>query len=197
MVMKGKKKGTYNINDPGFILGLKSSEDGERDEYYSVLLESLISNYLGYLIKCRYLNREDALDVVSDTVCKVIRHIDTYDSSQSSFKHWIYVILKNCANDKYNKNNKNKTLRDEYIIISEDETIDNDITEEDLREILKTLTEPHKQLLQLWLEERGTEEIVRLMKLQSISAYHTKKHRAIKELKAKTSLYKKNQGGNP
>lgn len=94
------------------------SEKPSSEEYDNFIIEglkvndptassSLIDRYLDpiihFLQKNYTISREDAEEIASTALCRVITKIDTFTPSRSKFSTWIFVIAKRLAIDNHRK----------------------------------------------------------------------------------------------
>jgi RNA polymerase sigma factor (sigma-70 family) len=98
-------------DDIDLVNGLKAN-----DPVYQELLLNRFAGRLLSIVKKRGLCQEDGVEVVNDTFYKIVRTINTFDSSRHrKFSAWVIQIAINTAKDKY------KQIKDPLISQSIDE----------------------------------------------------------------------------
>lgn len=79
----------------------KVDQNSSFEEIYKAYHNPLL-NWLKFKIK----NQSDAEELVNDTLIKVMKHIDTFDSSKSNFDTWVKTVNNNVLIDYYRKVNE-------------------------------------------------------------------------------------------
>lgn len=126
-------------------------------------------------------NKEDALDVVQDTVCKVLSTYHTV-TEEAAIKTWIYKIVIHTAIDTIRKRSK-------YIYTDEVERRDNEkirldhYKDVDLHEALRQLDDQERALVTLrYFEDLKIQEVAKVLDL-NINTTKTKLYKTLKKLK--------------
>lgn len=75
---------------------ISSYKSGKQESF-----KDLVVKYTSplYNFVARLTNKTDADDIVSEVFIKVWKHLDSFDSTKSSFKTWIFTIAKNASTD--------------------------------------------------------------------------------------------------
>ncbi len=131
-----------------------------------------------YRLAFSYVNNEqDALDIVQESACKVIR--DCRDIREPEFlSTWIYRIVMNTAVDFLRKRQKEQVGLDEIVIPHEDR-----YRESDPMELLKSLEEGERTVVILrYFEELKLEEIARVLDC-NVNTVKARLYRALKKLR--------------
>lgn len=76
---------------------LISSYKSGKQESFKDLVEKYTSPLYNFI--ARLTNKTDADDIVSEVFIKVWKHLDSFESTKSSFKTWIFTIAKNASTD--------------------------------------------------------------------------------------------------
>jgi RNA polymerase sigma-70 factor (ECF subfamily) len=76
---------------------LISSYKSGKQESFKDLVEKYTSPLYNFI--ARLTNKTDADDIVSEVFIKIWKHLDSFDSTKSSFKTWIFTIAKNASTD--------------------------------------------------------------------------------------------------
>ena len=126
-------------------------------------------------------NRDDALDIVHDSICKSLTKIDTLKDI-GNIKPWIYKIISNCAIDYIRKNKK-------YVINNDldlDDSISYDTYENiDLQKALDELPEKYKTIVILrYFEDMKISEIAQVLD-ENTNTIKTRLYKALDKLKLK------------
>ena len=131
-----------------------------------------------YRLAFSYVNNEqDALDIVQESACKVIR--DCGKIREPEFlSTWIYRIVMNTAVDFLRKRKKEQVGLDEIVIPHEDK-----YRESDPMELLKSLEEEDRTIVILrYFEELKLEEIARVLDC-NVNTVKARLYRALKKLR--------------
>ncbi len=162
------------------------------------VFKEIVTRYTSplYNFTAHLVGENNASDIVQDVFIKAWKHINSFDSSRSSFKTWIFTITKNTITDFFRKK---KTLNfsdlendDDVISFSEnipdesplpDEVLQKFEDMELLNNVLKTLSPEYQTILVLHYQEEMTfDEIGKVLNkpLNTVKSYH---RRAMLKLK--------------
>jgi len=153
-----------------------------RNETLEELLINEMKVIFKYLIKLG-ASKEDAEDIVQDTICKAI--INIHSINEEKIVSWLFKVS---INSYYNLYNKNKR-KDKYVICDEDKIaelindtfIEEQILNEELNEyIIKTLS----------ALKPSYENLLKLKYFMNLSYKEISSLLGIKEAKIKTYLYR-------
>lgn len=139
----------------------------------------LIDNYDKYyrLAYSYVKNEQDALDIVQESVYRVIRDLDKL-KERKYLSTWIYRIVINTAIDTLRKKKRETVSYEDIEIVHEDQ-----YKEEDPLEILNVLEDKDRALVILkYLEDWKLEEISEALDM-NISTVKSRLYRALKKLK--------------
>lgn len=139
----------------------------------------LIDNYDKYyrLAYSYVKNEQDALDIVQESVYRVIRDLDKL-KERKYLSTWIYRIVINTAIDTLRKKKRETVSYEDIEIVHEDQ-----YKEEDPLEILNVLEDKDRALVILkYLEDWKLEEISEALDM-NISTVKSRQYRALKKLK--------------
>ncbi|WP_082023224.1 sigma-70 family RNA polymerase sigma factor [Sporosarcina koreensis] len=126
-------------------------------------------------------NKEDALDIVQDSIFKALRSIDRLDDLKY-LKTWFYRILVNTSIDFIRKHQRMMVMDEEtldgYLPSTEDAQADMD-----LRRALDALTAYEKSLLLLrFFEDLKIDEVAAVLG-ENVNTVKTKLYRTVKKLR--------------
>jgi RNA polymerase sigma-70 factor (ECF subfamily) len=139
----------------------------------------LIDNYDKYyrLAYSYVKNEQDALDIVQESACRVIKDLDKL-KERDYLSTWIYRIVINTAIDTLRKRKRETVSFEDIEIVHEDQ-----YKEEDPLEILNVLEDKDRALVILkYLEDWKLEEISEALDM-NISTVKSRLYRALKKLK--------------
>ncbi|WP_026890808.1 RNA polymerase sigma factor [Lacrimispora aerotolerans] len=139
----------------------------------------LIDNYDKYyrLAYSYAKNEQDALDIVQESACRVIKDLDKL-KERDYLSTWIYRIVINTAIDTLRKRKRETVSFEDIEIVHEDQ-----YKEEDPLEILDVLEDKDRALVILkYLEDWKLEEISEALDM-NISTVKSRLYRALKKLK--------------
>ena len=139
----------------------------------------LIDNYDKYyrLAYSYVKNEQDALDIVQESACRVIKDLDKL-KERDYLSTWIYRIVINTAIDTLRKRKRETVSFEDIEIVHEDQ-----YKEEDPLEILDVLEDKDRALVILkYLEDWKLEEISEALDM-NISTVKSRLYRALKKLK--------------
>ncbi len=117
----------------------------------SASLEKLLDRYIPQLMGFfRYLRVSDSIieDMIQETFEKVIRKIDTFDSSKS-FSSWIMTIGRNHYFDECRRENRKREKQVEMQLPSQQTPEEEIIVRETATELLKLLSDQEKFLVEM------------------------------------------------
>lgn len=136
-------------NDHVLMLRAKKGDKKAFDELCALYMNELFLYFLS-----RSSNREDAMDLVSETFERVIKYLQNF-RGDASFRTWIYHIAKNILVDYYSRKSKRKEVfTGDYELVDESnpETDDPETNPEnlkDLQKIMDKLPPKYKEILEL------------------------------------------------
>jgi len=127
---------------------------------------SMVYNYAFY----RILDRAQAEDITSLVFEKVLRNYARFDSAKSSITTWIMRIARNTLIDYY-RTHKTYVALDELgsrELVAEDDDIDIDDSERDLRRLLAVLSDSDREIVFLkYFEQKRNVEIAALLGMKA------------------------------
>lgn len=89
----------------------------QKDEEAFELIYNEYSNLIYYIAFSIVKNKEDAVEVVQDTLLNMLKSIETY-SGKNKFKQWLMQIARNLSYNKVTRNKEKNTIKDDEIITS-------------------------------------------------------------------------------
>ena len=142
------------------------------------------------------LNKENAEDITSDIFMKILKKINTFDATKSSFKTWIFTIARNTIIDFYRAQKLTSNIEDVWdldVFESDEssltETLDKKISHEKLHKILKKLPTKTREILILrFWQGQSWQEIAEITG-KSEASLKMKTGRTLKELGKNFSLF--------
>ncbi|WXR60747.1 sigma-70 family RNA polymerase sigma factor [Peptostreptococcaceae bacterium AGR-M142] len=152
----------------------------KKDENYLIAIKFIRENQ-EYLYKLAYIyvkNEQDALDVVQDTIYKIITKIDKLKNIEY-LKTWSLKILKNTAIN-FLRKNKKEILMDLNIEKSYEEELDINI---DLYDVLKELSDEEQRLIELrFFKDLKINEVSKEMNV-NLNTVKTRLYKTLKKMK--------------
>ncbi|MGG0644597.1 sigma-70 family RNA polymerase sigma factor [Sporosarcina gallistercoris] len=126
-------------------------------------------------------NKENALDIIQESIYKALRSIDRLDEIEY-LKTWFYRILVNTSIDFIRKHQRMTVMDDEildgYLPKTEDEQ-----TDMDLLDALNSLTAKEKSLIILrFFEDLKIDEVAAVLE-ENVNTTKTKLYRKLKKLR--------------
>lgn len=162
----------------------------------------LISKYYKEIYIYTYkqtLDKEISMDLTQEIFISVLKSINNYDESKSSFRTWVYKIATNKLVDYYrSKNYKYKNIVvpiEDNIIEDKDDFIKNIEHKEDVEKVLDLVNSMKPDLQEIFrlkiFSDYTFTKIAEILKIPE-STVKTKYYSVIKKIKIEF----KNQGGN-
>ncbi len=173
-------------------------------------LKEIIDKYTPSLYNYarRIANKNDAPDIVSETFIKIWKSLSKFDKQKSSFKTWIFTIIRNTTTDflrkkknilfsdlEENSDSKNEETKNSLIENIKDENINIEeicIKLEDLKylnQVLENISIKYKEILILHYQEEMTFNEIGILLKKPLNTVKSDHRRAILELKKR---YKEN-----
>ena len=158
-------------------------------------IEELVQTILPVLYRFAYdrlKNEADANDATQETIIKLYKNLHKLKHKEY-FKAWIIEILKKESNKIFNKRKKNISIFEREKTFTEDDMIENPISNIDMKLdfdiMIKDLKEDEKMLLQLYYNDGyETSEIANMLE-QNVNTIRSK------ILRAKIKLKNRMKGG--
>lgn len=165
-----------------------------KHEVFKILINRYTSSLYNFI--AHTVGKNDAPDIVQETLIKVWKNINKYNPEKASFKTWIFTIAKNSTTDFLRKkrsllffetNNNEETsstieniaddnlLPEEILIKLEDKKI--------LMEALEKLRKEYQEILILHYQEEMTFEEIGLILNKPLNTTKSMHRRAILELR--------------
>jgi RNA polymerase sigma-70 factor (ECF subfamily) len=166
----------YNLDTNGKI---ELAQKGDDNAFYELISERKVQLY-----KTAYAyvkNKEDALDIVSDTVCKAYVSIKKLKEPRF-FNTWLTRILINTSLDCINKNNKNVSFQENtdsdmgLISKDDDQIIDLKVAVDKLQGKYKTI------VILKYFQDMTLMEIAKILECP-LGTVKTNLHKALGELR--------------
>lgn len=128
-------------------------------------------------------NKEDALDIVQDSIYKAMTHIDGLKDPEA-VKSWFYRIVVNTALDFLRRNKKVRTMDHETIDMHVSGTED-DYTNFDLTRTLEELPEKYRSVIVLrYFEDMKIEEVAAVLG-ENVNTVKTRLYQALRVMRIK------------
>lgn len=171
------------------------SDDPEADQMARVAagetgaaLEALIDRYSSPLfgLGMRMLNdRGQAEEMVQDTFVRVWRNAGRFDRSKGSVQTFIYAIARNVAIDQIRRSSSRpqQAFGDQEDRIDTDEPFERLILGLEVREALMTLSDKHRETLELFYDEDLTQPQIAERLQIPVGTVKTRSHHALKALR--------------
>ena len=129
-------------------------------------------------------NREDAEDVVSESMIKAMKYIGSLKNPQN-IKAWFYKIISNTALNFMKKRNRTVSIDDSTLIPAAND----DYSEINLESILNCLEQKYREIVVLrFLEDMKIGEIAQILEINEITV-KTRLYKALKVLRAEMEDY--------
>lgn len=128
-------------------------------------------------------NKEDALDIVQDSIYKAMTHIDGLKDPEA-VKSWFYRIVVNTALDSLRRNKKVRTMDHETIDMHVSGAED-DYTNFDLTRTLEELPEKYRSVIVLrYFEDMKIEEVAAVLG-ENVNTVKTRLYQALRVMRIK------------
>ncbi|GIO65761.1 RNA polymerase sigma factor [Paenibacillus cookii] len=128
-------------------------------------------------------NKEDALDIVQDSIYKAMTHIDGLKDPEA-VKSWFYRIVVNTALDFLRRNKKVRTMDHETIEMHVSGTED-DYTNFDLTRTMEELPEKYRSVIVLrYFEDMKIEEVAAVLG-ENVNTVKTRLYQALRVMRIK------------
>lgn len=148
------------------------------------LLESFITEHqeAHYRLAYSYVrNKENALDIVQDSILKALRSIDRLEEI-NYLKTWFYRIIVNTSID-FIRKHRRITVMDDDILVVHLPQLEDEMTDMDLREAIDQLPPKYKTLIILrFFEDLKIDEIAEITG-HNVNTVKTRLYRALKKLR--------------
>lgn len=148
------------------------------------LLESFITEHqeAHYRLAYSYVrNKENALDIVQDSILKALRSIDRLEEI-NYLKTWFYRIIVNTSID-FIRKHRRVTVMDDDILVVHLPQLEDEMTDMDLREAIDQLPPKYKTLIILrFFEDLKIDEIAEITG-HNVNTVKTRLYRALKKLR--------------
>ena len=129
-------------------------------------------------------NREDAEDVVSESMIKAMKYIGSLKNPQN-IKAWFYKIISNTALNFIKKRNRTVSIDDSTLIPAAND----DYSEINLESILNCLEQKYREIVVLrFLEDMKIGEIAQILEINE-NTVKTRLYKALKVLRAEMEDY--------
>ncbi len=129
-------------------------------------------------------NREDAEDVVSESMIKAMKYISSLKNPQN-IKAWFYKIISNTALNFIKKRNRTVSIDDSTLIPAAND----DYSEINLESILNCLEQKYREIVVLrFLEDMKIGEIAQILEINE-NTVKTRLYKALKVLRAEMEDY--------
>lgn len=170
--------------EPREIRLVRQAQKGKREA-----LETLFLMEKEYLYKMAFLymkNREDALDLVQESILQCILHLKKLEKPEY-FRTWMTRILINCARQEWRKRGRYDVIEEPELWQSE-EALQEEISREeklDLYEAIDRLTFPYKAIIiQYYFAGSKLKEIAEILNMPpgTVKAYHARAKCRLKEI---------------
>lgn len=166
----------YNVDTNGKI---QLAQKGDDNAFYELISERKVQLYKTAFAYVK--NKEDALDIVSDTVCKAYVSIKKL-KEPSFFNTWLTRILINTSLDCINKNNKSVSFQENtnsdmgLILKDDDQIIDLKVAVDKLQGKYKTI------VILKYFQDMTLTEIAKILQCP-LGTVKTNLHKALGELR--------------
>lgn len=164
-----------------------------RDEKFQLVEKFIIENQQAYYrLAFSYVkNKENALDIVQESILKALRSIDRLDEVKY-MKTWFYRIIVNTAIDFIRKHQRMSIMEDD-ILESHLPTSENEITNFDLQEAVDHLPPNYKTIIILrFVEDLKIEEIAEIMG-DNVNTVKTRLYAALRKLRVEMGEEQQNE----
>ena len=127
-------------------------------------------------------NQEDALDIIQDSACKIIKNQGKLRNNQQ-IESWIYSIIRNTSLDFLKKRKREFPMEDE-VLYEMAGTQEMDETDDTFYDIVRCLNEEEYTVVTLrYVEEKKLDEIAKISG-EKVSTVKSRLYRALGKLKA-------------
>ncbi len=154
-----------------------------KKEKYELVEKFIIENQKAhYRLAYSYVrNKENALDIVQDSILKALKSIDRLEEI-TYLKTWFYRILINTSID-FIRKHKRVTVMDNDVLSVHLPRLEDEITDMDLQEAIDQLPKKYKTLIILrFFEDLKIDEIAAITDL-NINTVKTRLYSALKTLR--------------
>lgn len=179
--MKADSSLKYNDLKLDEISNLVEDAKSNRDDAISKLSRFIYGKLFSYTYY-RVRQREDAEDLTSEVLLKILRSLKT---QKGNFLAWIYKIANNSIIDFYRKRARrpNISLEEIKYDIPAPEPSHMVITENQMREALSHLTQEQANVISLrFIQEYNNVEVAKIMR-KTVGAIKVLQHRALQVLR--------------
>ncbi len=154
----------------------------KRDQYQLVEKFIIENREAHYRLAYSYVrNKENALDIVQDSILKALNSIDRLEEI-TYLKTWFYRILINTSID-FIRKHKRVTLMNDDVLSFHLPWLEDEIADMDLQVAIDQLPQKYKTLIMLrFFEDLKIEEIATITEL-NINTIKTRLYRALKKLR--------------
>ena len=161
----------------------KDSIESAKIEYLEKMYNDLGPDILRFL--ARKVGPSASADLLQDTFVQALTHFDRLSTTISP-KAWLMKVAYNLTCNHYRKQNKS------FVELNEDflsqETVDEDIRLEEVREIVKSLPDRNKEIVMLkWYNQLSYEEISHVLSIPQ-GTVRSRLHHSMKMIKDKLNL---------
>lgn len=170
--------------EPREIRLVRQAQKGKREA-----LETLFLMEKEYLYKMAFLymkNKEDALDLVQESILQCILHLKKLEKPEY-FRTWMTRILINCARQEWRKRGRYDVIEEPELWQSES-TLQEEVSREeklDLYEAIDRLAFPYKAIIiQYYFAGSKLKEIAEILNMPpgTVKAYHARAKCRLKEI---------------
>ncbi|WP_339253334.1 RNA polymerase sigma factor [Sporosarcina sp. FSL W8-0480] len=154
-----------------------------RDDKFKLVEKFIIENQQAYYrLAFSYVkNKENALDIVQESILKALRSIDRLDE-EKYMKTWFYRIIVNTAIDFIRKHQR-MFIMDDEILESHLPSLEDDVTDFDLQEAVDHLPPTYKTIIILrFFEDLKIDEIADITG-DNVNTVKTRLYAALRKLR--------------
>lgn len=154
-----------------------------RDDKFKLVEKFIIENQQAYYrLAFSYVkNKENALDIVQESILKALRSIDRLDE-EKYMKTWFYRIIVNTAIDFIRKHQR-MSIMDDEILESHLPSLEDDVTDFDLQEAVDHLPPTYKTIIILrFFEDLKIDEIADITG-DNVNTVKTRLYAALRKLR--------------
>lgn len=150
-------------------------------------LKALHSESFGWALRCCYQQHEEAQDILQTVYLKILENRARYEG-KSSFKTWLFSVIRNTAIDQQRKKRWTMLSLDSVKDLVEEDTLENtQITQKELSKLFKLsleqLSEKQREVMQLvFYHDFTLKEAAQVMET-SIGSVHKHYDRAKQKLR--------------
>lgn len=160
-----------------------------------------MKNSLSFFALSFTKNKDDAEDLVQDTLLKAVRYADKFEAG-TNLKGWLYMILKNTFINEYRKRTRQKSFMEESMALSADYQVNsagnlgfNRCVNDDIHKALKMLPYDYYYPFIKYFEGYKYHEIAEELNIP-IGTVKTRIHGARVLLKKNLKMYRNGLKGN-